>query len=144
MKVLLVLCFLVMITVASPPVNIDYIDGEPWPRQPGVPLSDRVHIDTVGDIRAILGGQGKSIVVSQNGEAIAVLYGGSIGDPNNTMQAQVAYSLNGGTTWNIYGPFGNPPCRRLYNGVVGTPNFHVNPGELFFIWQENHFNGLIE
>lgn len=137
MKVLIVLFCLVMITLASPPVNIDHIDGEPRPRQPGVPHPDRVCIDTVGDIRAILGGQGKSITVSQNGEAIAVLYGGPIGDPNNTMEPYVAYSIDSGASWTRYGPFGTPPCRRMYNSVVGTPNFHMNPGELWFIWQEN-------
>jgi hypothetical protein len=137
MKVLIVLFSIVWITFASPPVNIDNIDGESQPRQAGVPLPNRVLIDYVGDIRAVLGGQGKSIAVSQNGEAIAVIYGARSNDPNNTMEPYVAYSVDNGQTWTLHGPHGTPPCRRMYNSVAGTPNFHVNPGELFFIWQEN-------
>ncbi len=100
------------------------------------PCSEGTMIDSAGDIRAIMG-IGKSICVSGGGEAIAVFYGARTGDPDNSMRAQVAYSLDHGASWTIYGPFGNPPCRRLYHSIDGTPNFHINPGELYFVWQEN-------
>ena len=138
MKRLGMLLLAVVVVGWALPYNVDQVDPEgPSPRPIGTPLMDRTFIDSVGDIRAIMGAQGKSICVSGGGEAIAVLYGGRSGDPDNSMRAQVAYSLDGGATWTVYGPFGNPPARRLYNDVVGTPDFHTNPGELFFIWQEN-------
>ncbi len=138
MRRLGMLLLAVMVIGWALPYNVDPVDPEgPSPRPVGTPLMDRTFIDSVGDIRAIMGSQGKSICVSGGGEAIAVLYGGPSGDPDNSMRAQVAYSLDGGATWTIYGPFGNPPARRLYNDIVGTPDFDVNPGELFFCWQEN-------
>lgn len=137
MKRLCMLLLVVMVVGWALPYNVDQVDPEgPSPR-PGTPLMDRTFIDTAGDIRAIMGSQGKSICVSGGGEAIAVLYGAATGDPDNAMQAQVAYSLDGGATWSLYGPFGNPPARRLYNDIVGTLDFHANPGELWFCWQEN-------
>ncbi|MBE0432471.1 T9SS type A sorting domain-containing protein [candidate division WOR-3 bacterium] len=119
------------------PYNVDPIDAPNVTgvsANPGAPAWDRVNIDSVGNIRSLLGSQGKSIAVSNGGEAIAVFYGAKTGNQNNPMIAKVAYSLNGGATWTKYGPFsGN--ARRMYNDVAGTPNFHVNPGELWFCFQ---------
>ena len=98
--------------------------------------SDRVFIDSVGDIRAILG-IGKSICVCGCGNAIAVFYGHPSGDPNNSMEAYVAYSVNGGTNWTLYGPIGTPPCRRLYHDVDGVADFCNIGGHLLFVWQES-------
>jgi hypothetical protein len=89
-------------------------------------------IAACGDIRAILGPQGKNIAVCQHGDAIAVLYGAPTNDPtNNPMAVKIAYSVNQGATWTTYGPFtGN--VRRIYGGTDGTPDFCTNPGEVVF------------
>jgi hypothetical protein len=97
---------------------------------------DRTPISPVGDIRAIMGPQGKSICASNDAEALAVIYGAPTTDPNNTMEIHVAYSFDCGATWLLYGPF-SPPMRRIYPGVDGTPDFHSMPGRLFFVWQES-------
>jgi len=136
MKVLIVFCILVVCIFADTPSKLHAVDGELLPRSPSVPRWDHVLIDSVDDYRAVLGPQGKSIAVSQNGEAIAVIYGASTGDPYNTMKIKVAYSTNGGVTWQKYGPFSGD-FRRMYPCVDGTPNFHINPGEVFFIWHES-------
>lgn len=95
-------------------------------------------IDESGDIRAILGPQGKSIAVSANGEAIAVIYGRLTTDPTNNMEVHIAFSTNFGGTWCIYGPF-SAFLRRIYPGVDGSPHFDSNPGELYFVWQETTY-----
>lgn len=121
------------------PYNVDPIDAPNVvgvSTKPSEPLWERVNIDSVGNIRSLLGSQGKSIAVSAGGEAIAVFYGAVSGNQNNPMIAKVAYSLNGGTSWTSYGPFsGN--ARRMYNDVAGTPDFDVNAGELWFCFQTN-------
>lgn len=136
MKVLIVLFLLTSCLFSHTPVKMDDVDAEPMLKRPNAPLRDRVLIDSVGNIRAILGGQGKSIVVSQNAEAVAVIYGAPSGDPQNSMQLKIAYSEDSGMTWTKYGPF-SEACRRLYNSVDGVPDFHTHPGHLYFIWQEN-------
>jgi hypothetical protein len=138
MKRLGMLLLAVMVIGWALPYNIDQVDPEgPSPRPGKTPAMDRLFVDSIGDIRAVLGSQGKSICVSGGGEVIAILYGHPSGDPNNSMEAYVAYSTDGGATFTLYGPHGTPPARRLYNDVCGTPNFHANPGELWFCWQEN-------
>lgn len=119
--------------------------GENVNRRPSNSYGDRGFIDSVGDIRAIMG-IGKSICVSGGGEAIAVLYGAPSGDPDNSMLAAVAYSLDHGATWTRYGPFSDA-VRRMYNDVDGAPDFHIAPGQLFFIWDEStlgYNDGLIK
>jgi hypothetical protein len=97
-------------------------------------------IDQCGDIRAILGSQGKNIAVCQHGDAIAVLYGAYTGNTNDPMMVKIAYSINQGANWTIYGPFtGN--LRRIYGGVDGCPDFCTTPEHLGFYWQEP--SGLI-
>ena len=136
MRRLGMLFFVVFVLGSALPYNVDAVDA---PNATGSSTShpvlwDRVSIDSVGNIRSLLGSQGKSIAVSGGGEAIAVFYGDVSGNTNNPMLAKVAYSVNGGASWTTYGPFsGN--ARRLYNDVAGTPNFHVNPGEVWFLFQ---------
>jgi len=87
-------------------------------------------IAACGDIRAILGSQGKNIAVCQHGDAIAVIYGAPTGVPNNPMAVKIAYSTDQGATWISWGPFaGN--CRRTTPGCDGTPDFCTTPGCVF-------------
>lgn len=130
--ILTALCF------ANLPQNIDYVDGESTNKTPLPPMADRVLIAPIGDIRAILGPQGKNIVVSEGGEAIAVIYGDPTTDPDNYMEIKIAYSLDNGATWITYGPF-SPETRRVYPGVDGSPDFDAYYGELYFSWQESPF-----
>lgn len=99
--------------------------------------SDRgVVIAPVGNTRAILGPQGKNIAVCQHGDVVAVAYGDPTPDPDNHMEVMIAYSLDSGASWTLYGPF-SPQMRRVFPGLDGTPNFCTDPNELFFIWQES-------
>jgi hypothetical protein len=96
--------------------------------------TDRVAIDSLGDIRGVMGAP-KNIIVCEHGDVIAVLYGAPSWDPANSMIPMVAYSLDTGATWTTYGPFGGA-CRRMYGAVTGPPNF-CQIGGLVFIWQES-------
>ena len=136
MKVLIALLILTSLMFSARPMKIDDVDGEPVKRQVDGLLRDRKKIDWIGDIRAIMGGQGKSIIVSQNGAAIAVIYGAVSDDPDNPMEIKIAYSEDSGAKWRRYGPFSGA-CRRAYNSVDGVSDFHLNNGHLYFIWQEN-------
>lgn len=137
MKRLGMLLLALMVLGWALPYNVDQKDPEgPASMTHGTPMRDRIMIDSVGDIRAVMGSQGKSIAVSGGGEAIAVLYGSPSGDPNNAMLAQVAYSLDGGATWTLYGPFSGP-ARRMYNGVDGVADFNSVAGHLWFCYQVN-------
>lgn len=136
MKKIALLLIVFAVCFARMPGTVYTIDGESPNKIPNNPLLDRGYIADVGDIRALLGPQGKNIAVSANGDAIAVIYGGPTGDPNNFMQVNIAYSTDGGSTWTEYGPF-SAFMRRVYPGVDGSPDFDVNPGELYFSWQES-------
>ena len=138
MKTLIVLCICYAFVIADGPISIDSADfyGVSLGSGEGLRYLDRIPIDSLGNIRAVLGSQGKSIAVSGGGEAIAVFYGMPSGDPNNSMLAKVAYSLNGGSSWTTYGPFSGA-ARRLYNDIACTPDFDANSGELWFCFQEN-------
>jgi hypothetical protein len=139
MKRLGMLLLTVVVLGWALPYNVDPVDPTVVTSRPRVNNSndyDGVIIDSVGNIRAVLGSQGKSIAISGGGEAIAVLYGEPSGDPNNSMLVKVAYSLDGGATWTLYGPF-TGASRRIYNDIAASPDFDVNPGELFFLFQEN-------
>ncbi|MGB7054022.1 MAG: T9SS type A sorting domain-containing protein [bacterium] len=146
MKVLIALCVFTLFVLAGTPIKIDVADGATPQRSPDPLRWDHMLIDSVGDIRGVLGPQGKSIAVSRNGEAIAVIYGATTGDPNNTMKIKVAYSTNGGVTWQKHGPFSGD-FRRMFPCVDATPNFHTNPGEIFFVWHESplgYMTGTVE
>jgi hypothetical protein len=93
-------------------------------------------IDSVGDIRAVMGPQGKSICVSDDGNAIAVIYGGPTGSTTNILKVMIAYSTNGGANWVPLGPF-SPDMRRIYPGLDGSADFDAQAGELFFTWHES-------
>jgi len=126
----------VMVLGWALPYNVDPVDPQDPVQKPTAPVTDRVAVDSLGDIRGILGSQGKCIIVSDGGEAIAILYGAPSGDPNNPMKEKVAYSTDGGSSWVTFGPFsGN--CRREYNAVDGAPDFNSVAGHLYFAWQEN-------
>ena len=139
MRALIVLCICYAFLIAETPVNVNVDDavndGGPSAMRSREMFSDRLVIDSVGNIRAILGSQGKSIAVCGSGEAVAVFYGEPSGDPNNTMLVRVAYSIDSGATWTKYGPLSGS-SRRIYNDIACTPNFNTNGGELWFVWQE--------
>jgi len=129
MLVVVAVCFAGVTKKAFP------IDGESEKGEGSV-FTDRGLIVVSGDLRSILGPGGKNIAVSASGDAIAVIYGDATTNPNNILEIYVAYSLDGGATWTHYGPH-SPELRRIYPGVDGSPDFDVNPGELYFEWQES-------
>ncbi|UCC12634.1 MAG: T9SS type A sorting domain-containing protein [candidate division WOR-3 bacterium] len=140
MSLLKVLCIGIAMSlpgVAYEPLYVDVMDGA---QSTGKIATETTYRGTLiaisGDIRSILGPQGKSIAVSANGEAIAVIYGDPTGDPSNYMEVMIAYSIDFGATWTTYGPLSGF-LRRIYPGVDGSPNFDTNPGELYFVWQES-------
>jgi hypothetical protein len=112
-------------------------DGDDFikPANPMTPQNRGTVIDSVGDIRAIMGPFGKSICVSEDGNAIAVIYGGPTDDVDNFMEIRVAYSMDNGATFSTYGPF-SPDVRRCYPGVDGSADFDAMAGELYFTWHE--------
>ncbi len=139
MKRLAVLFVLVFVCLAyEMPMKKDYVDGVSL--QPKVRTSqrDRILITPIGDVRAIMGPQGKNITVSAGGEAIAVIFGDPTPDPQNFMEVKIAYSTDDGQTWITYGPFSGEYA-RIYPGVDGSPDFDENPGELFFSFQESPY-----
>jgi hypothetical protein len=136
MKKIALLLIVFAVCFARMPNKVNAIDGETVNKIPHTPYMDRGFVTDIGDIRALLGPQGKNIEVSANGDAIALIYGGPTGDPNDFMEVKVAYSLDQGATWTHYGPF-SAFMRRIYPGVDGSPDFDVNGGELYFTWQES-------
>ncbi len=138
-KIVFALVVMSLLGTAYEPVKVDAIDDAHSIISENVRTVYRgALIDESGDIRSILGPQGKSIAVSANGEAIAVIYGGPTTDPTNLMEVYIAFSTNFGTIWCIYGPF-SAFLRRIYPGVDGSPHFDTNPGELYFVWQETTY-----
>ncbi len=136
MKKIALLLIVFAVCFARMPDQIHTIDGEPVNKIPHTPYMDRGFVTDIGDIRAMLGPQGKNIAVSANGDAIAIIYGGPTTDPTLYMEINVAYSVDQGATWTQYGPF-SAFMRRIYPAVDGSPDFDVNPGELYFSWQES-------
>jgi hypothetical protein len=115
-------------------------DGERIGKPSGYYSGRGVFIDsTSGDQgwRGVAGTMGKSITVSDNGDAIAVVYTGYSGDPTDFQALKIAYSLDDGATWATFGPFGHlTGYRRCYPGLTGTGDFDTNFGELWFAWHE--------
>ncbi len=138
MKKLLVLSVLVTVCFAYLPTKADDVDGQSHQRRIRTSLTDRTLISPIGDIRAIMGTQGKNITVSAGAEAIAVIFGDPTPDPQNFMEVKIAYSTDDGATWITYGPFSGEYA-RIYPGVDGSPDFDENPGELFFSFQESPY-----
>ncbi len=136
MKKCSVLLVMVVLCFAHLPPNIDYIDGETNYKPSSPPAWDRVLVDAAGDIRAVMWSGGKSIAVSANGDAIAVLYGAASANPDNPMAIKIAYSLDDGATWTTYGPFSGE-LRRIYPGIAGMSTFDTGYGELYQTWQES-------
>lgn len=95
----------------------------------------RVLFGPVSNENAILGQQGKNMVFSNLGEVIAVIYGDPTTDPANPLEVCIAYSFNNGLSWTQYGPFSSE-LALINAGVDGSLDFHANPGELYFVWQE--------
>lgn len=96
----------------------------------------RTFISPLGDVNSVLGAQGKNIVVSENGEAIAIIYGDPTSDPQNPVEIKFAYSLDYGATWTQYGPFSGE-VEHVYCAVDGSLHFDTNLGELFYVWSEH-------
>ncbi len=96
----------------------------------------RVLFGPVGNEDAILGQQGKNMVLSYMGEATAVIYGAPTADPDNPLAVMIAYSSDNGSTWTHYGPFSSEQA-LIYPGADGSPDFHINSSELYFVWQES-------
>lgn len=92
----------------------------------GIPIAE---IDPMFRIRS----PGSNILVCEHGDVIAVFYGESSFNPYNTIEPRVAYSLNAGSTWTTYGPFGS--AYRMQGAMDGPPNF-CQIGGLVFIWYE--------
>jgi hypothetical protein len=97
-------------------------------------------INEIGDSRSLIGPQGKNIIVAPDGVTLGVLYGPP-SDPYDANQpfagVYVAYSTDMGSSWAKYGPFSiASPLRRMYCGIDGCENFHVEAGNTFFDWQE--------
>ena len=136
MKKYSVLLVMVVLCFAYLPPTIDYIDGETNYKPCSSPAWDRVLVAPVGDIWAIMWSGGKSIAVSANGDAIAVIYGAPANIPDNPMAIKIGYSLDGGATWTPYGPFSGE-LRRIFPAVAGMPTFDTGYGELYFTWQES-------
>jgi hypothetical protein len=136
MKKILLIALVATICFARMPTRQDPDDADFSGRQPLAPQLDRVLVGPVGDIRAILGPQGKNISVCGNGDAIAIMLGDPTTSTTNYLEAKLAYSLDDGASWVDYGPF-SPEVRRLYPHVDGSPDFDVNPGEVYFTWQES-------
>ncbi|UCC12799.1 MAG: hypothetical protein JSW02_04550, partial [candidate division WOR-3 bacterium] len=136
MKKIALLLIVFAVCFARMPDQIHTIDGETVNKIPHTPYMDRGFVSDIGDIRAMLGPQGKNIAVSANGDAIAIIYGGPTTDPTDYMQINISYSTDQGATWTQFGPF-SAFMRRVYPGVDGSPDFDVNPGELYFSWQES-------
>lgn len=90
----------------------------------------------VGNENAMLGQQGKNIVLSNLGEVIAVIYGAPTADPDNPLEVMIAYSFDNGLNWTHYGPFSSEQA-LIYPGTDGSLDFHNNPGQLYFVWQES-------
>jgi hypothetical protein len=106
-----------------------------------LPATDgRGLVAAVGDNRTILGPAGKNIVTTANGAAIALMYctPSDPYDPNNAFgEVSGGYSLDEGGSWALYGPFNAvSPLRRTYPGVDACKTFDVDPGNVFFCWQE--------
>lgn len=97
--------------------------------------SYRVLFGPVANEKTILGQQGKNMVFSYLGEVIAVIYGAPTDDPGNPLQIVVAYSFDNGLTWTEYA-WNSPDLAVINAGADGSPDFHTNPGELYFVWQE--------
>jgi hypothetical protein len=135
MKKWLIMLVTVAVCFASVTKQAWPIEGQNEKGQ-GYTFTDRTLIAVSGDIRSILGTGGKSIAVSSNGDAIAVIYGDPTTDPNDYMEIYIAYSLDDGSSWTTYGPH-SAFLRRIYPGLDGSPDFDANPGELYFEWQES-------
>ncbi|UCG29661.1 MAG: T9SS type A sorting domain-containing protein [candidate division WOR-3 bacterium] len=91
----------------------------------GIPIAE---IDPMFRIRA----PGSNILVCEHGDVVAVFYGASSFNPS-MMEPRVAYSLNSGSTWTFYGPFGL--TYRMQGAMDGPANF-CQIGGLIFIWNE--------
>jgi hypothetical protein len=139
-SIIRILCTGVVVSwlcMAYEPIQVHAVDGGRKAGSMDIKTAYRgTFIAEAGDITSILGPQGKSIAVSANGEAVAVIYGGVTTDPINYMDVRIAYSTDFGENWCLHGSL-SPYLRRIYPGVDGSPHFDTNPGELYFAWQES-------
>ncbi len=136
MKRVSILLILITLCFARPLSIVEEIGVAGDYKKHRPPSGRGVVIAPLGDIRGILGPQGKSIAVCEHGDVVAVIYGNPAADPDDYMEVWIAYSVDSGATWTRYGPF-SAELRRVYPGIDGAPDFCTNPGELFFVWQES-------
>ncbi len=135
MQKLITVLVLVCASYATLPTHAMPMEGLSIGKEGGLSLQGRILISAVGDVRAVLGPQGKNIIVCDHGDHVAVVYGDPTPDPDNCMEVKTAYSTDSGATWALFGPFSGE-LRRIYVGLDGTADFCTNPAELWFYWME--------
>ncbi len=121
---------LISVSGRWPTTAIEFSGFDPEPENRMV-FCNHSFIDSIGDIRAILGSQGKNITVCRHGDVIAVLYGAPTGSSNDPMYIKIAYSLTGGNSWVRYGPLSGM-IRRIYGGVDASSDFCSRENECIF------------
>ncbi len=136
MKVTLMLIAIIALIYGDLPVSIVPREGEDVvrPAPGGSPWTCATLVSACGDIRAILGPQGKNIAVCRHGDVIATIFGAPTGNSSYPMCIKIAYSTNSGTNWTSFGPFtGN--LIRCNSAVAGSPDF-CTTGDVYFCYMK--------
>lgn len=91
-------------------------------------------IDTIPDLSSTARTEGKNIILAEDGQNVAVIYGRLSGQPDNIMRLYLAYSTDLGNNW-IYNPLDTNSCRRTYSALDAKPDW-TNPLDLnvHFAW----------
>lgn len=135
MQSLIMVLVLVCTSYAALPTHAMPVEGFSVGQEHGLPLQGRTHISSVGDVRAVLGPQGKNVIVCQHGDHVAVVYGAPTSGPDNYMEVKTAYSTDSGATWALFGPFSGE-LRWIFPGLDGAADFCTNPAELWYYWMD--------
>lgn len=131
---LIMVLVLVCASYGHLPTRVLPVEGSSIGGATGLPLQGRTCISSVGDVRALLGPQGKNIIVCQHGDHVAVIFGDPTPAPSH-MEVKTAYSTDSGAAWAIFGPFSGE-LGWIYPGVDGAADFCANPDELWFYWMD--------